>query len=310
MEIKNCIRHKLPKTREEWLANRLKGIGGSDAGSVLGFNDFDKPYKLWLEKTGRLVDDSDNETMRFGRDMENYVAQRFCEATGKKVYRSGYSYQSIEHPFMLANVDRLIVGENAGLECKHAGENVKTKYDKGDIPAQYYAQCMHYMAVTGAEKWYIAIYQQRKGLFWYEVQRDEDEIKALIEAEKDFWYLVENDIQPIIDGSTSTGEALNTIYANGNGESIDLTGKDEIIEELLKLKEQKKELEEQILKQENNLKEYLGENTMASNMRYSVTWKNYSTERVDTKLLQAQFPDVYSKVLKSTNSRRFSVKEL
>ena len=89
--MKNVIKHKLPSTREEWLSKRLKGIGGSDAGSILGFNPYKSAYTLWCEKTGRIHNDIDNESMRLGRDLEDYVAQRFTEATGKKVRKSGFS---------------------------------------------------------------------------------------------------------------------------------------------------------------------------------------------------------------------------
>jgi len=177
---KNVIKHKLPTTHEEWLEGRLKGIGGSDAGAILGLNEYKSAYTLWCEKTGRISNNIDNEAMRLGRDLEDYVAKRFEEATGKKVRRSGFSYQSKEYPFMLANVDRLIVGEDAGLECKTANMLTKTKYDKGDIPANYYAQCMHYMAVTGLSKWYIAILVMNKGFYFFEVLRDDEEINTLI----------------------------------------------------------------------------------------------------------------------------------
>ena len=76
---------KLPETREEWLENRMKGIGGSDAGAIVGVNPWKSPYTLWCEKTGKITNDIDNEVMRQGRDLEQYVAERFCEETGKKV---------------------------------------------------------------------------------------------------------------------------------------------------------------------------------------------------------------------------------
>ena len=83
--MKGVIKHKLPKTREEWLYDRLKGIGGSDVGAVLGLNKYKSAYTLWAEKCGLLQDEEeDNEAMRVGRDLEQYVADRFTEATGKK----------------------------------------------------------------------------------------------------------------------------------------------------------------------------------------------------------------------------------
>ena len=100
-------------SNEEWLTLRKTGIGGSDAGSICGVNPFGSPMEL------------DNEAVRQGHDLEDYVAQRFMEKTGLKVRRSNFMYRSVEHPFMIADVDRLVIGEDAGLECKTASpENV------------------------------------------------------------------------------------------------------------------------------------------------------------------------------------------
>ena len=99
----------------------------------------------------------DNEAMRQGRDLEDYVAKRFCEATGLKVRRSNMMYRSTENPFMIADVDRLIVGRDAGLECKTASAFNADKWKDGRIPPHYLIQCLHYMAVTGKREWYIAV---------------------------------------------------------------------------------------------------------------------------------------------------------
>ena len=60
--------------------------------------------------------------MRQGCDLEEYVARRFMEETGKKVRRVNSIFYMEENPFMLANVDRLIVGENCELPEKRALE--------------------------------------------------------------------------------------------------------------------------------------------------------------------------------------------
>ena len=66
---------------------------------------------------------------------EEYVAQRFMEATGLKVRRSNYMYRSVEHSFMLADIDRLVVGEDAGLECKTASAYNADKWKNVHRPA-------------------------------------------------------------------------------------------------------------------------------------------------------------------------------
>ena len=79
-------------TEEQWHAERRKSIGGSDAGTILGLNKYSSPYALWAEKTGRVTpeDISDREAVRLGHDLEDYVAKRFAEATGKRVRRENH----------------------------------------------------------------------------------------------------------------------------------------------------------------------------------------------------------------------------
>lgn len=92
MKMKNVIKHKLPATHEEWLDNRLKGIGGSDAGSVLGMNKYKSAYALWCEKTGRIHKNIDNERMRFGRDAEAYGPNVGKKKLAKNVERVDFHF--------------------------------------------------------------------------------------------------------------------------------------------------------------------------------------------------------------------------
>ena len=93
-----------------WLEYRKKGIGGSDAGSICGLNPYATAISVYQDKTQEEVTEkADNESMRQGRDLEEYVARRFMEETGKKVRRANSIFYMEENPFMLANVDRLIV---------------------------------------------------------------------------------------------------------------------------------------------------------------------------------------------------------
>lgn len=307
--MKPYIKNKLPSSHEEWLKGRMKGIGGSDAGAILGFNPYKSPYYLWCEKTGRIKPKEDNEPMRQGRDLEDYVARRWMEATGKKVHKSGFSYQSKEHPYMLANVDRLVVGENAGLECKTANALTRTRYDKGDIPASYYAQCMHYMAVTGMDKWYIAIVVLGKGFYTFEVERDEAEIESLIEAEEDFWSLVECGKEPPVDGMDSTSDALNQIYDEPIGRESTVFIDDSLAEMLLDIKSKQKELSEMQKLYENKIKSQMEDAEYAQSDSAAITWKYTESSRFDTKSFKKEHQDLYEQYLKTSKTRRFLIKK-
>lgn len=305
----NVIRKRIPETRDEWLEDRMQGIGGSDAGAVLGFTQYKSPYTLWCEKTGRIDSDvPDNEAMRQGRDLEQYVAERWMEATGKKVRKSGFSFQSKEHPFMLANVDRLVVGENAGLECKTANALTRTHYDRGDIPASYYAQCMHYMAVTGLERWYIAVLVMGKGFYTYTVERDEKEIEALISAEESFWSSVTNDVEPEIDGSQSTSDTLAALYPESGGETEDLPELDDAAVMLDDISSRMKELEKMKKQYENRIKDTMKDIEKCDTGSAVITWKSFQSGRLDTKKLREEMPDIYEKYVKVSSSRRFTMK--
>ena len=200
-------------TREEWLKLRKTGLGGSDAGTVCGLNPYSSSMKLFYDKTGGGIDEQDNEAMRQGRDFENYVAQRFMEATGLKVRRSNYMYRSVEHPFMIADVDRLVAGEDAGLECKTVSAYNADKWKDGQIASHYLIQCCHYMAVTGKKAWYIAVVIMGREFKYVRIERDEAMIQKLTAIEKEFWEKhVLKGVMPAPDGSEACDKLLAQYY--------------------------------------------------------------------------------------------------
>ena len=242
-------------THEEWLQARKSGIGGSDAGAICGLNPYTSPLAVYQDKVSETVEEKDNEAMRQGRDLEDYVARRFMEETGKKVRRANVIYKSTENPFMFANVDRLIVGEDAGLECKTASAYSADKWKDGHIPESYQIQCHHYMAVTGAKAWYIAVVILGREFLWQRIERDEELIQNLISIEKDFWQNhVIPQIMPEPDGSSSSEELIQQYFGKAQFDKvIPLTGFDEqlkrrneITELMDKLDTEKKTIEQKI----------------------------------------------------------------
>ena len=95
---------------EQWLEYRKKGIGGSDAAAIAGLSPFKSAISVFIDKTEPKSEPTDSERMRIGRDLEDYVAKRFEEMLGKKVRKRNAILQHPEHEWMLANVDRLVVG--------------------------------------------------------------------------------------------------------------------------------------------------------------------------------------------------------
>ncbi len=298
-------------SREEWLDLRKGGIGGSDAGAVCGLNPYSSAMKVYLDKTGGTVENADNEAMRQGRDLEDYVAGRFTEATGLKVRRSNRMYVSREHPFMFADVDRLIAGEDAGLECKTVSAYGAGKWENGAVPAHYLLQCYHYMAVTGKRSWYIAAVILGQGFCWKKIDWDDIIIESMILLEEDFWnnHVVPRKI-PDPDGSKACDEVLEQYFhVSRKGDAVALTGFDWRLERRQELSDQIKMLEQEQKKIEQEIKFYMGEHELAYSDRYQVSWVNINTSRLDTARLKADRPEVYQEFLKPGSSRKFTVKE-
>lgn len=143
--------------REEWRALRSRYIGGSDAAAVVGMNAYVSPYSLWAEKPGDFRAFPGNLATEVGTYLEDFVARKFAEVTGKKVRRANHSFFNSDYPWAIANIDREIIGEDAGLEIKTTDTMNLNEFRGGEYPANYYVQSVHYLAVTGRQRWYLAV---------------------------------------------------------------------------------------------------------------------------------------------------------
>lgn len=296
---------------EEWLALRHKYIGGSDAAAVVGMNAFVSPYALWAEKTGRLPGFEGNLATEVGTFLEEFVAQKFAQVTGKKVRKSNQSWFNDKYPWAIANIDREIVGEDALLEIKTTSELNMAKFKGGEYPSNYYVQIMHYLGVTGKERGYLAVLIGNREFKWFTIERDEDEINALMDAERTFKMYVDNDTPPMADGASSTADTLFTLYPNSMDTTIGIGAFERDLDNYFRLKEQKKNIEMTIDGIENRIKAHLGECARGEGERYKVSWKTQYRQSFDTKKFIADHPEVdVSQYYKTSNSRPFRVTEI
>lgn len=296
--------------REKWLEYRRSGIGGSDAAVIVGLSPYRSQIELWADKTGRLPDKEDSEAMRVGRDLEEYVARRFCEATEKRVRRRNAIFQHDTYDFITANVDREIVGENAGLECKTTSAFAKSDFENGEIPPYYYCQCCHYMNVMGYEKMYLAVLVMGRAFYWYEIKRDENECAALLNAEIEFWNKhIIPDSRPMPDGSDSAQRTLEALYNEQRDNVITMFEQEQTAAELTAIKAQIKVLEvrEKLLKQ--NLINALGGNTDGLTENYKLSWREQSKTTLDSKSLKRDYPKIYEQFAKTSTSKVFRISE-
>ncbi len=295
--------------KKEWLKYRKRGIGGSDAGAICGLNPYRTAMQVYNDKISDAIEEIDNEAMRQGREFEDYVARRFMEATGKKVRRANSMFYSEDHPFMLADVDRMVVGENAGLECKTASPFMAEHWKDGKIPLSYQIQCYHYMSVCNADAWYIAVLIYGREFKYYRLERDEEMLSDLIRIEQDFWEdHVQKRILPEPDGSKLADSVIAEYFKKSIAETIPLDGFDEKLQRRQELKDDIERMDAEKKKIEQELKIYLGEAEQAENESYRVLWKQVSSSRIDEPRLKEEQPEIYAQYQKIIRSRRFMVK--
>ena len=200
---------------EDWLAARQhQGIGGSEAGCVLGVNKYQSNVQLWELKTGRreAPDLSDNAAVQFGKFAEPHLRELFRQDYPEYQvdYHEFWIYVNDQYPFIFATLDGELTaldGSRGVLEIKTTTIQNRMQWDEWDgrIPDSYYAQCLHQLTATGWDfvilKAYIRYHvdgEVRVTIRHYRIDRKDvkSEINYLIARETKFWQDVQNDRCP------------------------------------------------------------------------------------------------------------------
>lgn len=293
---------------EAWEKLRMQGIGGSDVAVIMGYNPWKKPYALYCEKVGLVPpeDLSNNEAVEWGTKLEPIVAQKFSDVTGKKVKRWG-TVCNPDAPWQMANFDRLIVGEDCGLECKTANAFKKEEWEGDNVPDAYYCQVQWYASLSGLSGWWIACLIGGQHFEYKYIPRNDAFIADMLEKVTDFW---ENHVlakvPPDIDGSESSSEAVKKAYPTSNGMETALPYTAlEIIKRLDELDKTLAIIKEQQDEGKNQLKLMLGENEIGIIDDRKVTWKTQKGRTtIDSKLLQKEYKEAYMACAKVGNPSR------
>lgn len=300
-------------TKDEWLKWRDKGIGGSDVSIICGLNKFKSVLELWMEKLGYVEHKEAGESAYWGTVLEPIVREEFTNRTGLKVDTINSILKHPKYDFMLANIDGIVNDPIYGkclFEAKTTSAYMQEQWKDDLIPKGYMLQIQHYMAVTGYERTFIAVLIGGNTFKYKVIERDDELIEMIIKLEKQFWENVKNNTPPNVDGSESSSNLLNILYPKANKENqITLPLEAEkLIEQYYSNKTKEKEFAE--LKDEavNKLKMLVGNNEIGTINNSIVSWKNVCSERLDSKRLKEELPEVYKKYLKKTETRRFMIK--
>jgi putative phage-type endonuclease len=321
--IKNQPALRLVSTRgldrDDWLKVRKSGIGSSDAAAAVGLNPYKSQLELFLEKTGRDADlekpdpTDTSHPVFWGNLLEPIVAAAYTQQTGNRVRKINAVLQHPTVPFMLANLDREIVGvpDVQVLECKTAGEFGSRLWQDG-VPEYVQLQVQHQLAVTGKQAADVAVLLCGQSLHVFRIERDDDLIARLIELEARFWQYVEIDTPPPADGSDSADRALRCLFPRDTGSTVDfsddrnLSG---IFADLVTVRADIETREQLESKLKQSIQQAMGDASRAVFETGSVSYKrSKDSSGVDLKRLLAEHPELEPQyAITKPGSRRFVV---
>lgn len=199
--------------------DRTKGIGGSDAVRIMR-GDW---LALYNEKVGLTEPEDLSQVfgVQLGILTEPLHLKFFAMRSGIDVTLKPDTL--LEHPvytFMNGHIDGWLESKDTFIECKHTNSfaNLREK-------ARYYmAQLQHYMVVAQVDHCYFSCIFGNSDPEYCIVDRDDNYIAELIEAEQAFWWHVQNKTPPEDNGEASAkAEALAKAVVIDNLRSVDMS---------------------------------------------------------------------------------------
>jgi len=267
------------ETKADWLAARRQGIGASEVGTILGLNQFDSAYALWLRKTGQIPDQDESLAMWLGHEMEPIIARRYEMETGRRLLDPGdYTISTHpDYPWLRATLDREATfedGRTGPVEIKAVGVFTGDEWADGNAPLVYQAQLQIQMACTDAEVGEIAAVIGNREFNVVRFERNDDFLDAVIPLLHRFYECIVSGEPPEIDGSNATAKALAKLHPEDNGDTVDLP--DSLAMDIHAWQQYQadlKALEEKIKLHTNRIKAALGENTYGRVGSLQVSYK-------------------------------------
>lgn len=312
--------------RQKFLERRRGSIGGSDLAAICGVSRFKTPYDVWLDKRGEGQEtDPDNQFIYWGNVLEDVVAREYSIRTGQKIQRVNAQMVHPDAPFLHANIDRAVVNPDiAGrvawkdgrlttdriLECKTANGFAAALWgDEGTdaVPDEYFIQCQLYMSITQADHADVAVLIGGNDYRVYHIERNEALMADLMAEAEAFWKLVQDGIAP--DPQSIADAQKRWPKHIASKQAVATTAAVLAVEELNTIKDQMKALEAREDALKLQIMEEMKDAEVLTDMGDPlVTWKAQSADRIDTKALRKDHPNIATLYTKTTHSRVMRLK--
>lgn len=292
--------------REAWLAERVKGHGGSDVAKILGEHPKEGPIDVWSDHvTGIARIDPDNERTRGGRFFEPYVLQWFADgepawprrgdkyvvAKPPTVYHRDRPWQrgSVDGlaycPETIASADVPLMARlpDAIIEAKAHGWFGSRGYDLDDdgdpmvsVPPDKRIQVAWYQELYGVEVGYLAALIDTHLKRTFLIPRDRELGAMLLEEVEQFRkrYILTGEMPPP-DGKANYRDYLKRRFKLHSAEIVESTSEvDLATEALLAIKRDQARLKDERELAEQVIKRLIGGDAGVRTAHGIVTWKS------------------------------------
>ena len=294
----------LPEThdRAEWLEQRRHGIGSSDASVIMGLSDYESPYTLWEQKTGRApldppVDAVTEELREWGNRLEPVIRAAVSEELGVDIIKTDQAWAHKDYPWLRANLDGIVDGQDTIYEFKNTSAFNRDLWDD-QIPDHAEIQVHHTALVTGWTDAVVAGLIGGNHLSIHRVTINPNILEMMMAAEDKFWHHVETDTPPDVDWHQRTKDALTNEWRQSRTigtQEVEEADARKWVEQYHAAHADYEQAKKRKREATNNLLKLMaGHDQIATG---DTVWAKTKRGKVSEKKLHAEKPDLYAKYL-------------
>ena len=269
------------EVEDQFLANRRKGIGGSDVAAIVGLSPWKNAFDVYVEKRDLVEKDKSTVSMRVGRAVERAIAQEYSDLTSRPIIWQGdVQHVDPDEDWRRCHPDALLTYEDGGLETKHVGARQAARYGPSGtdmLPEEHVLQCVWSMSITKRQFWDLAAWLGPKDLRIYTIMRDLELEETLIERCRRFW--TENvlaGVPPEVTADQADADFFKKRFPSAMGGVRPATEEEVLLASGLRLARRAfKEAQGEKTLTENELKLLIGEGEgIEARGLFRITWKN------------------------------------
>ena len=296
------------------VSDRKGIIGGSSYGACQRLSTYKSAYQVARQFLGlednEVKTPEQMEALEMGHQLEDFIAKQGERLFGVKMKRSNFAYVHPQYPWLICHPDRVLTkridGKVVGVEIKSstAWDDRWGDPDTDEVPMDYLAQCHLYMQCGICDVVWLLRFSNNR-VTRYIIEEDEEIESMLLKGAVEFVDNCNKGIMPLVD---DIDEAKRSFTCLDPKDSI--LGDAEILDIAQKMKEAnriKNEKEKETNSYKAQLMQFMyGKNILINKYGDKVLKLTYVQKTtVDTKKLEAEYPDVYAKCLKDSGYNMF-----